>query len=73
MAKDVLTVPQGTTNPSGTASTMLAAMTEMGVQAATTGIPVPVAMVAKHLYGKRQAAKKTTKINEFINYTQPPP
>jgi hypothetical protein len=73
VAKDVLTVPQGTTNPSGTASTMLAAMTEMGVQAATTGIPVPVAMLAKHLYGKRQAAKKTTKINEFINYTQPPP
>jgi len=73
VAKDVLTVPQGTTNPSGTASTMLAAMTEMGVQAATTGIPVPVAMVAKHIYGKRQAAKKTTKINEFINYTQPPP
>jgi hypothetical protein len=29
-------------------------------------------MIGKHLYGKRQAAKKTTKINEFINYTQPP-
>lgn len=72
VAKDVLTVPQGTTNPSGTASTMLAAMAEMGIQASTTGIPVPVTMIAKHLYGKRQATKKNTKINEFINYTKPP-
>ena len=71
VAKDVLTVPQGTTNPSGTASTMIAAMTEMGVQAATTGIPVPLVMIGKQLYGKRQAAKKNTKINEFINYTKP--
>lgn len=73
VAKDVLTVPQGTTNPSGTASTMLAAMTEMATQSAMGNIPVPMVMIGKHLYGKRQAAKKTTKINEFINYTQPPP
>ena len=71
VAKDVLTVPQGTTNPSGTASTMLAAMAEMGAQSAMGSIPVPIVMIGKHLYGKRQATKKHTKINEFINYTKP--
>jgi len=72
VAKDVLTVPQGATNPSGTASTMLAALTEMGAQSAMGSIPVPIVMIGKHIYGKRQAAKKHTKINEFINYTKTP-
>ena len=43
-------------------------MAEMGAQTAMTGVPVPIAMVAKHLYGKRQTAKKLNKIQEFLDY-----
>lgn len=68
VTKDLQTVPVGTTNPSGTASTLLAAMAEMGAQSMMTGVPLPVGMVAKHLYTKRQTEKNLTKINEFINY-----
>ena len=68
VTKDLQTVPVGTTNPSGTASTVLAAMAEMGAQSMMTGVPLPVGMVAKHLYGKHQTQKKMNKINEFINY-----
>ena len=67
VTKDIQTVPQGTTNPSGTAST-LAAMVEMGAQTALTGVPVPVVMVAKHLYGKQQTKKKLNKVQQFIDY-----
>jgi len=68
VTKDIQTVPQGTTNPSGTASTILAAMAEMGAQTALTGVPVPVAMVAKQLYGRHQTKKKLNKIQQFIDY-----
>jgi hypothetical protein len=68
VTKDLQTVPVGTTNPSGTASTLLAAMAEMGIQGATTGIPVPIAMAGKHLYGKVQTKKKLNKIRDFIDY-----
>ena len=70
VTKDLQTVPQGTTNPSGTAATILGALTEMGIQGATTGLPVPVATIGKVLYNKRQTGKKLTKINEFINYSK---
>lgn len=68
VTKDVQTVPQGTTNPSGTASTVLAALGEMGIQSAVTGVPAPVLTVGKHIYGKVQTKRKLNKINEFINY-----
>ena len=68
VTKDLQTVPQGTTNPSGTASSILAALGEMGVQTAVSGVPVPVVAIGKHLYGKHQTKKKLTKINEFVNY-----
>ena len=68
VTKDLQTVPVGTTNPSGTASTLLATMAEMGAQTAMTGVPLPVAMVARHLYGKRQTTKKLNKIQEFLDY-----
>jgi hypothetical protein len=68
VTKDVQTVPQGTTNPSGTASTILAALGEMGVQGALTGVPAPYLTVGKHIYGKVQTKKQLNKINEFINY-----
>lgn len=68
VTKDLQTVPVGTTNPSGTASSIMALATEMGLQGAMTGIPVPVATIGKHLYGKHQTKKKLNKINEFVNY-----
>lgn len=75
VAKDVLTVPQGAVNTSNTASTLLGAMAEMSAQHALADVdmPIPIMMIGKHFYGKRQAANKQTKINEFINYTKPKP
>lgn len=70
VTKDLQTVPVGTTNPSGTASTLLAAMAEMGAQTAMTGVPVPVAMIGKHLYNKAQTNKKLNKIREFVEYSK---
>jgi hypothetical protein len=67
VTKEIQTVPVGTTNPSGTGATLLAAMAEMGLQGAATGVPVPVAMISKHLYGKHQTAKKLRKVSEFVN------
>jgi hypothetical protein len=68
VTKDLQTVPVGTTNPSGTASSILAALGEMGAQTALTGVPVPVVAIGKHLYGKHQTKKKLNKISEFVNY-----
>ena len=70
VTKDLQTVPVGTTNPSGTASTLLAAMAEMGAQTAMTGVPVPVVMAGKHIYGQMQTKKKLGKIQDFINYSK---
>ena len=68
VTKEIQTVPVGTTNPSGTASTLLATMAEMGAQTAMTGVPVPAVMIGKHLYGKHQTAKKLQKVSDFVNY-----
>ena len=68
VTKDIQTIPQNTTNTSGSASTILAAMAEMGAQTALTGLPVPVAMVAKQLYGRHQTKKQLNKIQQFIDY-----
>jgi len=72
VSKDILTVPQGTTNPSGTASTILAALAEMGVQNLATGVPVPVATIGKYAVGRYKSAKQLNKINEFVNYGKKP-
>ena len=68
VTKNIQTVPQGTTNPSGSASSILAALGEMGAQTAISGVPVPVVMIGKHLYGKHQLKQNLNKISEFINY-----
>ncbi|NDC17515.1 MAG: lytic transglycosylase domain-containing protein [Actinobacteria bacterium] len=70
VTKDLQTVPVGITNPSGTASTMLAAMAEMGAQTAMTGVPLPVAMIGKQIYGKVQTNKKLNKIRDFVEYSK---
>ena len=71
VTKDLQTVPVGTTNTSGTASTLLASLAEMGVQSTlglTSGMPIPVLMIGKHLYKNRQTSKKLNKIQEFLDY-----
>jgi hypothetical protein len=68
VTKDLQTVPVGVTNPSGTAAQILGTLAEMGAQTALSGVPVPVAMIAKHYYGKHETGKKLNKIKEFIDY-----
>lgn len=68
VTKDLQTVPVGTTNPSGTASSLVALAAEMGLQGAMTGVPIPLANIGKFLYNKRQTKKQLNKVNEFVNY-----
>ena len=68
VTKDLQTAPQGAVNTSGTTSTLLAALGEMAVQGATTGVPVPAVMIGKHIVKKHQTKQKINKINQFINY-----
>jgi hypothetical protein len=68
VTKDLQTVPVGTTNPSGTASTILAALGEMGAQTALTGVPLPAMMIGKQIYGSVQNKRKASRIQDFINY-----
>lgn len=78
VTKDLQTIPKDTTNPSGSASSIMAAMGAMGAEAAANAaisggyFPVPVAtgaaLVGKHLYGKKVAKEKMNKISDFINY-----
>jgi hypothetical protein len=64
VARDVLTVPAGAVNTSGTAS-VLGAMAETGAQFAATGIPIPIVSIAKqgHKLIKERAIKK--KVQEY--------
>jgi hypothetical protein len=73
VTKDIQTVPVGTTNPSGTSAQLLGALAEMGIQGATTGVPLPVVMIGKHFYGKHQTTKKLNKIKEFVDYGKQKP
>lgn len=65
--KDLQTTPQGTVNTSGTTSTMLAALAEMALTGATTGVPAPVATIATYGAKKYQANKKMKKVQEYAN------
>lgn len=70
VAKYVNTVPPGTLiNNSGTVATLLAAMGEMGVTGAATGLPVPVVSILNFLrtQAKSNAIKK--KIQDTLNYS----
>ena len=80
VTKDLQTIPKDTTNPSGTSSSILAAIGAMGAEsalnAAVSGgyFPVPVAtgaaLIGKHMYGKKVAKEKMNKISDFINYSK---
>jgi hypothetical protein len=78
VTKDLQTVPKDTTNPSGTSSSLLAAVAALGTETAANAMmssgyfPVPIAtggaLIGKHLYNKKVAKEKFNKISEFINY-----
>lgn len=68
VTKEIQTVPQGTTNPSGTAAQLAAMATEAGLQFAATGVPAPVLTVGKILHSKYKTNQELNKISEFINY-----
>jgi len=70
VTKDLQTIPQNVTNPSGTAATLLGALTEMGVQGATTGIPIPIAMIGKQIYKNQKTKSQLKKISDFVNYSK---
>ena len=70
VTKDLQTIPVGTTNPSGTASSLMALAAEMGIQGAMTGLPIPIANIGKFLYGKHKTKQQLNKINEFVNYSK---
>ena len=68
VTKEIQTVPQGTTNPSGTAAQIGAMLAETGTQFALSGIPLPVASVGKILYQRHKTKQELNKISEFVNY-----
>ena len=65
--KDLQTVPKDTVNTSGTTSTMLAALAEMGAQELITGHAVPGISIAKFAYGKYKTNEKMKKVEEYAN------
>jgi hypothetical protein len=70
VTKDLQTIPQNVTNPSGTAATVLGALAEMGIQGATTGIPIPIAMIGKQIYKNQKTKSQLNKISDFVNYSK---
>jgi len=65
--KDLQTTPLGTVNTSGTTSTLLSALAEMGASAAITGVPAPVGTIATYGYKQYQSGKKAKKVQEYAN------
>jgi hypothetical protein len=68
VTKDLQTVPVGTTNPSGSSSSFIAALSEMGVLGTTTGVPLPVMWAGKQALNKYKTTQKLNKIRDFVNY-----
>lgn len=70
VVKYVNTVPPGTlVNTSGTAATLLAAMGEMGVTGAATGLPVPVIATLKMIRDKSRDRKIKKQIQDTLDYS----
>jgi hypothetical protein len=40
----------------------------MGIQGATTGIPIPIAMIGKQIYKNQKTKNQLNKISDFVNY-----
>ena len=68
----VATVPPGTlVNNSGTAGTLLAAITEAGATGALTGIPVPVTTGIRQIIKMRREGRTKARINDALNALPP--
>lgn len=65
--KDLQTTPKDTVNTSGTTSTFLAALAEMGAQEVLTGHAIPGISIAKFAYGKHKTNQKMKKVEEYAN------
>jgi hypothetical protein len=68
VTKEIQTVPQGTTNPSGTAAQIGAMLTEIGLNTMATGIPAPLLTGGKMLYNIKKQKEQQNKISDFINF-----
>ena len=68
--KDIQTVPQGTTNPSGTAAQLASLLAESGAQFALSGVPVPIAGGLKLGYGHLKTKQQLRKIKDFVDYSK---
>lgn len=72
VAKYVTTVPPGTLiNNSGTAGTIMAAITEAGILGATSGIPVPVLSGLRAISKAMKNKKMKAKIDRALNNMKP--
>ena len=70
LAKVVYTAPPGAVNTSNTASVLLAALTEAGVTAGFTGLPVPVLSGLKALSTHLKDRKLRMRIQEALGSAQ---
>jgi len=68
--KDIQTVPQGTTNPSGTGAQIASLLAESGAQFALSGVPVPIAGSIKLGYGQLKTRQQLRKIKDFVEYSK---
>jgi hypothetical protein len=68
--KDIQTVPQGTTNPSGTGAQIATLLAESGAQFALSGVPVPIAGGIKLGYGQLKTRQQLRKIKDFVDYSK---
>ena len=76
VTKDLQTIPRDTTNPSGTSSSLLAALATMGGETALTGlitgVPAPIVsgatMIGKNLLEKRKNTQKMNMIKDFLEF-----
>lgn len=66
ISKLIFTAPPGSVNTSGTAATLLAAISESGLSGAITGLPVPILTTAKFLAGRAKEYKLQKRITEAL-------
>jgi len=67
VTKELQTVPKDTTNPSGTAASLISMIAEGAGQFALSGIPVPVASGIHYLKKSYDTKKALKKANEYAN------
>ncbi len=64
---DLKLAPPGSVNTSGTAATLLAALSEAGITAAITGVPIPIASTIKFAISSVRNSKLRKRIQDALN------